>query len=88
MAGGIIDRCRRAIARRGERVFCGVGRFFFRFLRLAAVQWIVYAVLFGALHPWLFDTLYPRLTHEMSVERTAFLVASLHCSACRLWPRR
>jgi hypothetical protein len=25
-------------------------------------------------HPWLFDALYPRLTHEIAVERTAFAV--------------
>jgi hypothetical protein len=31
--------------------------FFFRFLRLAAVQWIVYAVLFGSVHPLLFGRL-------------------------------
>ena len=64
-----------AIARRartGSSPASGV--FFFRFLRLAAVQWIVYAVLFGALHPWLFDTLFPRFTREMTVERNAFAV--------------
>jgi hypothetical protein len=38
------------------------------------VQWIVYAVLFGALHPWLFNTLFPRFTREMTVERNAFAV--------------
>jgi hypothetical protein len=37
------------------------------------VQWIVYAFLFGATHAWLFDRLYPRMIHEVSVERTAFL---------------
>ena len=47
--------------------------FFFRFLRLAVVQWLVYAFLFGYLHNWLFGTFYPRITHEMNVERTAFL---------------
>ena len=38
------------------------------------MQWLVYAFLFGAVHPWLFDRLYPRLTHEVTVERTAFFV--------------
>ena len=74
MAGGIIDRYARDRPTRAFGFFAGAGEFFFRFLRLALVQWLVYAVLFGALHPWLFDTLYPRITHEMSVERTAFLV--------------
>jgi hypothetical protein len=74
LAGGIIDRYARDRAMRAFGFFATAGGFFFRFLRLAAVQWIVYAVLFGALHPWLFDTLYPRLTHDVTVERTAFLI--------------
>ena len=74
VAGGIIDRYARDRATRAYGFFAGAGEFFFRFLRLAAAQWIVYAVLFGTLHPWLFDTLYPRLTHEVTVERTAFLI--------------
>jgi hypothetical protein len=74
MAGGIIDRYARDRPTRAYGFFAGAGGFFFRFLRLAVVQWLVYAALFGWLHPWLFDTLYPRLTHEMSVERTAFAV--------------
>jgi len=34
----------------------------------------VYAFLFGSMHWWLFGRLYPRITHDVSVERTAFLV--------------
>jgi hypothetical protein len=74
VAGGIIDRYARDRAMRAPGFFAGAGGFFFRFLRLAAVQWIVYAVLFGALHPWLFNTLFPRFTREMTVERNAFAV--------------
>ncbi|MGH9142208.1 MAG: hypothetical protein ACRD2I_13840 [Vicinamibacterales bacterium] len=74
VAGGIIDRYARDRSTRAFGFFAGAGEFFFRFLRLAAVQWIVYAVLFGPLHAWLFDRLYPRFTHEMTVERTAFIV--------------
>jgi hypothetical protein len=74
LAGGIIDRLARDRATRDHGFFAACGVFFFRFLRLAAVQWIVYAVLFGALHPWLFGRLYPRLIHEVTVERTAFFV--------------
>lgn len=73
LAGGIIDRYARDRATRTVGFFASCGTFFFRFMRLAAIQWIVYALLFGVLHPWLFDRLYPRLTHEVSVERTAFL---------------
>ena len=74
VAGGIIDRYARDRTTHAFGFFGGAGGFFFRFLRLAAVQWIVYAVLFGALHPWLFDAIYPSVTREMTVERTAFAV--------------
>jgi hypothetical protein len=73
-AGGIIDRYARDRATRAYGFFASSGVFFFRFLRLAAVQWIVYAILFGLAHPWLFDRLYPQITRDMTVERTAFMV--------------
>jgi hypothetical protein len=73
-AGGIIDRYARDRATGSHGYFAAAGVFFFRFLRLAIVQWMVYAFLFGSLHAWLFDSLYPRMTHEVNVERTAFLV--------------
>jgi len=38
------------------------------------VQLFAYGLLFGLLHTWLFDRLYPRLTHDVNVERTAFLI--------------
>jgi hypothetical protein len=74
MAGGIVDRYARDRPTHPFGFFAAAGGFFFRFLRLAVAQWVVYATLFGALHPWLFDNLYPRFTHEMNVERTAFAV--------------
>jgi hypothetical protein len=73
-AGGIIDRYARDRATHAYGFFASAGVFFVRFLRLAAVQWVVYALLFGSVHPWLFARLYPRLIHEVSVERMAFLV--------------
>jgi hypothetical protein len=74
VAGGIIDRYARDRATHAFGFFSSAGGFFFRFLRLAAAQWMVYAVLFGALHPWLFGSVYPRLTREMTQERSAFAV--------------
>ena len=74
VAGGIIDRYARDRATGANGFFAASGVFFFRFLRLAIVQWIVYMFLFAIVHVWLFDTLYPRLTHEVTAERTAFLV--------------
>jgi hypothetical protein len=74
LEGGILDRYARDRATRAYGFFAASGVFFFRFLRLGVVQWMVYAALFRVLHPWLFDSVFPRLTHETSVERTAFFV--------------
>jgi len=74
VAGGIIDRYARDRATRAQGFFASSGVFFFRFLRLAVVQWFVYALLFGLVHPRLFDRLYPQITRDLTVERTAFLV--------------
>jgi hypothetical protein len=74
LAGGILDRYARDRATRASGFFSACGVFFFRFLRLAVVQWLVYAALFGVVHGWLFDRLYTRWTHEVSVERTAFVI--------------
>ena len=74
VAGGIIDRYARDRPTRTVGFFASSGVFFFRFLRLAAVQWIVYALLFGWLHPLVFDRLYPEMVREVPVERTAFAI--------------
>lgn len=74
LAGGIIDRYARDRATGLHGFFAASGVFFPRFLRLAVVQWMVYALLFGSLHPYLFSDLFPRLTRDMTVERSAFLV--------------
>ena len=74
VAGGIVDRYARDRTTGAHGFFASCGVLFFRFLRLAVVQWIVYAFLFANMHTWLFDRFYPRITHEVNVERTAFLV--------------
>ena len=74
LAGGIIDRYARNRATRAHGFFSACGVFFFRFLRLAVVMWAVYALLFSYLHPWLFGDLFPRMTRDFTVERSAFLV--------------
>jgi hypothetical protein len=73
-AGGIIDRYARDRATRSHGFFAASGVFFFRFARLAAIMAVVYVFLFGYIHPWLFDRMYPRLVYEVSAERTAFFV--------------
>jgi hypothetical protein len=79
LAGGIIDRYARDRTTGMHGFFAASGGFFFRFVRLAIVMAVVYGLLFGSLHPWLFDRLYTRLTRNVNVERTAFLIrASLY----------
>ena len=91
LAGGIIDRFARDRPSRAHGFFAACGVFFFRFLRLAAAQGIVYGFLFGPAHRWLFERLYPRMIHEVTVERTAFfaraalyLVFGILVSACAI----
>ena len=74
LAGGILDRYARDRATRSSGFFAVCGVFFFRFARLAVVQVIVYAFLFGWMHAWLFDRLYPNLIRDLTVERSAFLI--------------
>ena len=74
VAGGIIDRYARDRPTHAAGFFTASGVFFFRFLRLGVLQAIVYSALFSTLHPLLFERLYPRLTHDLTVERTAFLL--------------
>jgi hypothetical protein len=72
VAGGIIDRYARDRATRASGFFSAAGVYFPRFVRLGIVQLAVYGLLFGALHPYLFDRLFHRLTRDMAVERDAF----------------
>ena len=74
VAGGIIDRYARNRATGVQGFFAASGVFFFRFLRLAIVMFTVYSLLFGYVHPWLFDGLYSRLIRSVNVERTAFFI--------------
>jgi hypothetical protein len=72
LSGAIIDRFARQRATRAHGFFAAGGVFFFRFMRLAAIAGVVYAFLFGVVHGWLFDELFPALTRDVDVERTAF----------------
>jgi hypothetical protein len=74
VAGGIIDRLARDRAVHAHGFFAASGVYFWRFLRLGVVQFVVYAVLFGPLHDVLFDRVYQRAIHDLSVERRAFAV--------------
>jgi hypothetical protein len=74
LAGGIIDRYARDRATRSNGFFAACGIFSVRFARLAAVQLIVYGIVFASIHPLLFERLYPRLIRDLTVERTAFMI--------------
>ena len=73
LAGGIIDRYARGRPTRAHGFFSVSAVFFFRFLRLALIAGTVYALMFGVVRPWLFDTVYTNLTRNMTAERTALL---------------
>lgn len=74
LSGGILDRYARRRATRAHGFFAACGAHFWRFLRLGVVAWLCYAVLFAAIHPVLFDELFPALTRNTTAERSAFAV--------------
>jgi hypothetical protein len=73
LAGGVIARYAGGAAR-VHGFFSACSAYFFRFVRLGLLTAIVYALLFGALQPWLFTSVYPRLVHNVNVEPTAFVI--------------
>jgi hypothetical protein len=74
LSGGILDRLARARRTRSGAFFAACGVHFWRFLRLGVIAWCVYAVLFGYVHGWIFTSAIERLTRDLTVERTAFLI--------------
>ena len=65
----------RARGRRGAPgFFAACGTHFWRFARLGLVALLVYDVLFAGVHCMAVRRLYPRLTRNLTVERTAFLI--------------
>jgi len=74
LIGGAMDRLARDHEIRVTAFFAACGTYFFRFLRLGIVAALVYWVLFGRYHSWLFDEVYPLVTEDMTVERTAFFI--------------
>ena len=72
LVGGVLDRLARDRALGAGAFFAACGVYFVRFLRLGIIAAAVYWVLFVSFHTWLFDAVYPRLTANLTVERTAF----------------
>jgi len=74
LAGAIIDRYARQRPTRAHGFFAAGGRHLFRLLRLAGAAALVYWLLFGYVHPRLFDDWYPDLTRDLDTERRAFAI--------------
>jgi hypothetical protein len=74
LSGGILDRLARGRRTRAHGFFSACGVHFWRFLRIGLVAWVVYGFLFGYVHGWIFEDALDRLTRDLTVERTAFLL--------------
>lgn len=70
--GGILDRYARSRPTGPHGFFAACAVFFLRFLRLGLLVAIVYWALVGPAHDWLFDTMYTRITRNVTAERVAF----------------
>ena len=74
LSGGVLDRYARQRPTRTHGFFAACGTHFWRFLRLGVLAWLIYGLLFAWIHPLLFDELFPWLTRDTTVERTAFFL--------------
>ena len=74
LSGGILDRLARGRAISVAAFFAACATYFIRFLRLGVIIGAAYWALFGWLHPYLFDTLYPRLIRDVMDEREAIVL--------------
>lgn len=74
LAGGIFDRYARGRVTHTPAFFAASGVFFFRFLRLGAIAWLAYWVLFSYVHDWLFVSFWRSSTRNLAVERDAFWI--------------
>ena len=73
LSGGIIDRYARNRPTRAAGFFGACGDWFGRMLRLELIALAAYWILFSWIHPLLFDRFYGWMTHDLGVERRAFL---------------
>jgi hypothetical protein len=74
LSGGVIDRLARDRRTRTHGFFAACGVHFWRFLRMGIFAFLVYYVLFGPLHRWLFSILYDDLIRDLATERTALMI--------------
>ncbi|MCC7043751.1 MAG: hypothetical protein IT183_07810 [Acidobacteria bacterium] len=79
LSGGIIDRLARARPLGAAAFIALAGGYFFRLLRLAVLAGVVYWLLFRAVHPFLFETVFDRLTRDVASESRALgILATLY----------
>jgi hypothetical protein len=74
LSGGMFDRYARARTTHTPGFFAACGVFFFRFLRLGALAWAAYWLLFRFVHRWLFESAWNAWTHDLASERQAFWI--------------
>ncbi len=77
LSGGIIDRFARNRATRARGFFGACGAHFPALIRLGLIALGVYWLAFDLVHPWLFDSVFGRVTRNMTEERDAFAVRLL-----------
>lgn len=78
-SGGIVDRLARARPLGAATFIALSGGYFFRLLRLAVFAGAIYWLLFRTVHPFLFETVFGRLTRDLASESRALgILAALY----------
>ena len=77
LSGGALDRLARGRPVRISSFFSACGVYFFRFLRLGVLAGAAYWGLFHWVHPFLFQTVYDRVTRDIATEHQAVLYRTL-----------
>ena len=92
LSGGVLDRYARMRPTRAPGFFAACGTHFWRFLRIGLLSLLVYWALFGLVHPWLFDDVYPvgharhdRRAHRRSSFACSCTWSSACCSSSAIW---
>jgi hypothetical protein len=76
-SGGVLDRYARERPLAPGDFLAASGRYLFRLLRLGLIALLVYWLAFRYLHAWVFESFYPWLTRDTTVERDGFAVRTL-----------
>jgi len=77
LSGGALDRLARGRPVRTSHFFAACGAYFVRFIRLAVIIGAAYWALFRWLHPFLFETVYHRLTRDLTQERDGIIIRTV-----------